>query len=89
MAQRGTGVNRQTVDLSEFPDLVVIYLGMRVRNVRGLVKLLRTGRQIQVGVLGSGQDLSVLLHEGSRIDARFLQQFSKEMPQGVGIWHDQ
>jgi len=30
-----TPVNRQTVDLSAFPDLVVIYLGMRVRTIRG------------------------------------------------------
>src|SRR5262245_65931610 len=35
MVQRSTGVDRQTVDLSGFPDLVVIYLGMRVRTVGG------------------------------------------------------
>lgn len=29
-------VNRQTVDLSAYPDLVVIYLGMRVRTLRGV-----------------------------------------------------
>ena len=29
------GVQRTTVDLSKFPDLVVIYLGMRVRSLRG------------------------------------------------------
>lgn len=28
-------VDRQTVDLSEYPDLVVVYLGMRVRRWRG------------------------------------------------------
>jgi hypothetical protein len=61
MAQRRTGVNRQTVDLSGFPDLVVIYLGMRVRKVRGLRKLLETGRQIQTGV-AAGPD-GLLLHE--------------------------
>jgi hypothetical protein len=61
MAQRRSGVDRQTVDLSEFPDLVVIYLGMRVRNVRGLGKLLQTGRQIQAGV-AQGPD-GLLLHE--------------------------
>ena len=61
MSQRGSGVNRQTVDLSEFPDLVVIYLGMRVRHVRGLSKLLKTGRQIQAGVAQNPEGL--LLHE--------------------------
>jgi hypothetical protein len=54
-------VDRQTVNLSEFPDLVVIYLGMRVQKVRGLRKLLRTGRQIQAGVAQRPDGL--LLHE--------------------------
>jgi hypothetical protein len=61
MAQRRTGVNRQTVNLSEFPDLVVIYLGMRVRSARGLLKLVQTGRQIRTGV-AQGPD-GLLLHE--------------------------
>jgi hypothetical protein len=50
MAQPSTGVNRQTIDLPDFPDLVVIYLGMRVRASRGLGKLLQTGRQIRAAV---------------------------------------
>lgn len=41
-----TRVKRQTVDLSGFPDLVVIYLGMRVRGWRGLKTLLGLGPQI-------------------------------------------
>ena len=61
MAQRRPGVSRQTVDLSGFPDLVVIYLGMRVRSVRGMAKLARTGRQIRAGV-AEGPD-GLLLHE--------------------------
>jgi hypothetical protein len=61
MAERRTGVNRQTVNLSEFPDLVVIYLGMRVQKVRGLSKLVQTGRQIQAGVAQEPDGL--LLHE--------------------------
>jgi hypothetical protein len=61
MAERRGSVNRLTVTLSEFPDLVVIYLGMRVRRVRGLRKLLQTGRQIQAGV-AQGPD-GLLLHE--------------------------
>ena len=35
-----TTVNRQTVDLSQYPNLVVIYLGMRVNRVAGLKTLL-------------------------------------------------
>jgi Domain of unknown function (DUF4188) len=54
-------VDRQTVDLSTYPDLVVIYLGMRVRNWRGLRKLLVTGRQIRGGVRDKPDGL--LLHE--------------------------
>jgi hypothetical protein len=40
-------VDRQTVDLSGYPDLVVIYLGMRVRKPRGLLRLLGLGPQIR------------------------------------------
>src|SRR6185295_13675594 len=39
-------VERRTVDLSGYPDLVVIYLGMRVRGWRGLRTLLGLGPQI-------------------------------------------
>jgi hypothetical protein len=56
-----SGVNRQTVDLSGFPDLVVIYLGMRVRSLRGLSKLMKTGRQISAAVAQAPDGL--LLHE--------------------------
>ena len=61
MVRRTTGVSRQTVDLSGLPDLVVIYLGMRVRTLGGLGKLLQTGRQIRAGV-AQGPD-GLLLHE--------------------------
>ena len=30
-----TKVNRQTVDLSRYPNLVVVYLGMRVNRLAG------------------------------------------------------
>ena len=39
-------VERCTVDLSAYPDLVVIYLGMRVNRLRGLRRLLSLGPQI-------------------------------------------
>ncbi|MCI0599036.1 MAG: DUF4188 domain-containing protein [Beijerinckiaceae bacterium] len=38
--------DRRTVDLSAFPGLVVIYLGMPVRTLRGLKRLLGLGPQI-------------------------------------------
>lgn len=37
-------VQRQTVDLSAYKDLVVIYLGMRVRRPRGMLRLLGLGQ---------------------------------------------
>lgn len=39
-------VDRRTVDLAAYPDLVVIYLGMRVRMLKGLMTLIRTGPRI-------------------------------------------
>ena len=41
-----TRVDRQTVDLSQYPDLVVVYLGMRVRQLRGIRYLMGLGPQI-------------------------------------------
>ena len=43
-------VERQTVDLSAFPDLVVIYLGMRVNAWTGLKTLFGFGPQIKNSV---------------------------------------
>jgi hypothetical protein len=40
-------VDRQTVDLAAWPDLVVVYLGMRVNRPRGLLYLLGLGPQIR------------------------------------------
>jgi hypothetical protein len=43
-------VNRQTEDLSDYPDLVVIYLGMQVYSLRGLRALVAepvAGRTVQ------------------------------------------
>ena len=53
-------VKRQTVDLSAYPDLVVIYLGMRANKMRGLGKLLAIGPQIQKSVAQKPEGL--LLH---------------------------
>jgi hypothetical protein len=54
-------VNRETVDLSGYPDLIVIYLGMRVRSPRGFVQFMKLGREIQQSVQAAPDGL--LLHE--------------------------
>ncbi len=45
-----TPVNRRTVDLSQFPDLVVVYLGMRVDRIAGLRTLIGFGPKISRSV---------------------------------------
>jgi Monooxygenase af470-like len=52
---------RTTVDLSEYPDLVVIYLGQRVNSLRGLKTLLSFGAKISKSV--DAQPDGLLLHE--------------------------
>jgi hypothetical protein len=54
-------VNRQTVDLSEYPDLVVIYLGMRINRLRGFLRFFGLGPQIAKSV--KDQPDGLLLHE--------------------------
>src|SRR5438270_11191127 len=56
-----TKVNRQTVDLSQYPNLVVIYLGMRVNRLAGLKTLFGFGPQISNSVTAAPDGL--LLHE--------------------------
>jgi len=57
----GTNVTRRTVDLSAYPDLVVIYLGMRVNAVTGIKTLLGFGPKIARSV--AAQPDGLLLHE--------------------------
>jgi hypothetical protein len=54
-------VERRTVDLSGYPDLVVIYLGMRVNTLTGIKTLLGFGPQISKSVEAEPDGL--LLHE--------------------------
>ena len=54
-------VQRTTVDLSGFPDLVVIYLGMRVRTFAGLKTVIGFGPKISAAVAAKPDGL--LLHE--------------------------
>src|SRR5258708_5428177 len=54
-------VDRRTVDLSAYPDLVVIYLGMRVNVLAGLKTVLGFGPRIADSVKAKPDGL--LLHE--------------------------
>jgi hypothetical protein len=56
-----SNVVRRTVDLSAYPDLVVIYLGMRVNRLVGLKTLLGFGPKIARSV--EAQPDGLLLHE--------------------------
>lgn len=56
-----TKVERRTVDLSGFPELVIIYLGMRVNRVTGIKTLLGFGPKISASA--AAQPAGLLLHE--------------------------
>jgi hypothetical protein len=88
-------VERQTVDLSAFPDLVVIYLGMRVNAWTGVKTLLGLGPQIKNSVeqKPDGQNfiMSVIpLHLGMRQywrDFDALEAWSRSPPHSEW-WRD-
>jgi hypothetical protein len=52
---------RSSVDLAAYPDLIVVYLGMRAETLRGVGTLLRTGPEIDRAVAEAPDGL--LLHE--------------------------
>jgi len=54
-------VQRSTIDLSAYPDLVVIYLGMRVRTLAGIKTVFSFGPRIKAAVDARPEGL--LLHE--------------------------
>lgn len=54
-------VERRTVDLSAYPDLIVVYLGMRVNTLTGLKTLFGFGPKISRSV--ESQPDGLLLHE--------------------------
>ena len=54
-------VERRTVDLSQFPELVVIYLGMRVNRITGLKTVFGFGPKLSASV--AAQPDGLLLHE--------------------------
>jgi hypothetical protein len=61
---------RQTVDLAHYPDLVVIYLGMRVNTFAGIKTLLGFGPKISQSV--AAQPDGLLLHETVFFSLRHL-----------------
>src|SRR3954452_23101609 len=61
-SRRMTNAPKRTMaDLSAYPDLVVIFLGMRVEEPRGLATLQKLGPEIQASV--EEQPDGLLLHE--------------------------
>ena len=56
-----TRVERRTVDLSAYPDLVVIYLGMRVNRLTGMKTLMGFGPKISSSA--TAQPDGLLRHE--------------------------
>ncbi len=54
-------VERRTVELSGYPDLVVIYLGMRVNAITGFKTLIGFGPKIDKSIAGAPDGL--LAHE--------------------------
>ena len=73
-------IQRMTADLSAYPDLVVIYLGMRAQSMRGLITLGTFGPGIAKAVAEKPDGL--LLHE---------QLFYSVFPLHVGMrqyWRD-
>ena len=54
-------VRRQTVDLAAYPDLVVIYLGMRAPSLKAVGALMKTGKEIGEAVAARPEGL--LRHE--------------------------
>jgi hypothetical protein len=64
-----SATSRQTPDLSAYPDLVVIYLGMRVRTPRGIFSLMRVGPQIAKA--GAGRPEGLLHYENNILYSLF------------------
>jgi hypothetical protein len=83
-------VTRKSVDLSAYPNLVVVILGFRIRKLRGIAAMLGIGkglRQIQAdppdGLLSSEQFLFALNHVGIRQywrDMESLEAFTRTEP---------
>jgi len=83
-------IPRKSVDLSGYPDLVMIMLGFRVRGWRGLLALRRIGpglrqimRELPDGLLAHENLMFGLTHLGFRQywrDAEALERFTRSEP---------
>ena len=62
-----TTVTRRTVDLSSYPDLVVIYLGMRVNRLAGIKTLFGFGPKMSTAVEAQPDGLSRIAHRARRM----------------------
>ncbi|PSJ53203.1 monooxygenase family protein [Pseudaminobacter soli (ex Li et al. 2025)] len=90
-------VARRSVDLSAYPDLVVILLGFRVRRLRGLATMLGIGKGLKQidrnppeGLLANEQFLFSLTHVGIRQywrDLESLEAFTRSEPH-AHWWRD-
>ena len=88
---------RRSVDLSGYPDLVVVYLGYRAGNWRGVRSLLRIGRGLNAikndpppGLLAHEGMMFGLLHPGFRQywrDFASLEAFTRA-PRHAAWWRD-
>ena len=93
-------ISRQTADLSAYPDLVVIYLGMQAHSFTGFLTLMKTGPQILKaakaapnGLLDHEENIIFSLfpiHFGMRQywrDFESLERWTRELPH-LGWWKD-
>ncbi|MBJ6122733.1 monooxygenase family protein [Sphingomonas mollis] len=91
------GTLRETVDLSGYPDLVMVLLGFKVRRWRALPALFGIGRGLAAmrtakpdGLLGDEQFMFGWNHLGIRQywrDAESLGRFTRDTPH-AGWWRD-
>jgi hypothetical protein len=92
-----TATARATVDLSGYPDLVMVLLGFRVGSLRGLPALMRIGRGLADigrsppdGLLGNDGMMFGWNHVGIRHywrDLDSLGRFTRSAPHS-GWWRD-
>jgi hypothetical protein len=76
---------RETIDLSPYPNLVVIYLGMRVNTMTGFRTLLGFGPQISASVEAKPDGL--LLHENLYYSLRHvgMRQYWRDF-ESLEVW---
>lgn len=88
--QDGINARRESVDLSGYPDLIVVILGLRVNAMRGIQTMLGIGRGLSMikknppdGLLADEQFLFGLRHVGIRQywrDLESLEAFTRSEP---------